>query len=62
MPKFLVESTCRDFCHERGRRWGAGFKAALERFIERKLAAACQVHNGSKRTLDASVANHIGLN
>lgn len=35
------------------------FLAALDKFVEEKVRAAAEVHNGGKKTIDASVAAFV---
>lgn len=51
----------RKHCHLRGRRISADFMVVLHQHLIHKLNAACSVHNGGKKTLDASVAAFVGL-
>lgn len=57
----LNKSALRRICKTHSRRLGTDFEIALRRFVERKLAAACAVHNGGKQTIDLTIAAHVGL-
>jgi hypothetical protein len=41
-----------------GKRVGKDYLVLLEEHIRRKVEAACRVHNGGKKTIDASIAAH----
>lgn len=43
------------------RRVGTDFLVALDAHIESRIYAACKVHNGGKKTLDAGVAGYVGV-
>ena len=51
----------RKLINQFGRRAGKGFIVALNSHVEKKVIQACECHNGSKKTLDESVAVYIGL-
>jgi hypothetical protein len=59
--KFLNQKAVKDYCHEHGKRVGKEFLDLFNAFIEKKLKVACGTHNGSKKTLDASIAGFVGL-
>lgn len=44
-----------------GRRVSAEFLQQLDAHVRRMVRNACQVHNGGKVTLDASVAGFVGI-
>lgn len=46
---------------QHGRRAGEEFLQHLDEWLHRKLVRACEVKNGGKKTLDASVAGHVGI-
>ena len=58
---FLNKKAVKTFCKERGKRVGRNFMSSLEYTVERYLEAACETHNGTKVTLDETVAGYIGL-
>lgn len=57
----LRSSAVKAFCRQRDRRVSAGFMASLDYMLRRKLALACAVHNGGKKTLDPAVAAYVGI-
>lgn len=42
-----------------GKRTGKGFLEALDRHVAELVSQACEVHNGSRSTLDATVLDYI---
>lgn len=58
---YLNKSHCRQLINMHGRRAGSDFMWLLNEFIEDKIKQACEVHNGGKQTLDATIAGYIGL-
>lgn len=58
---YINSSAVRKLCHQLGRRAGKDFLTQLNALVARKTAAACGVHNGGKKTLDASVAGFVGI-
>ncbi|MEI6194387.1 MAG: hypothetical protein WCS42_08655 [Verrucomicrobiota bacterium] len=58
---FLNCSAVRRFCNERGRRISPEFLRLLDLHLRQKLTQSCAVHNGTRQTLDASVATFVGL-
>lgn len=58
---FLKVGALKRFVHARGKLLGRDFLPLMEGHIRRRLDAACRVHNGGRKTLDASVAGHVGL-
>jgi len=46
---------------ENGRRAGEDFLQHLDEWIHRKITRACEVRNGGKKTLDVTVAGHVGI-
>ena len=61
-PKYLRVSAVKALIKRLGKRAGADFIEAVDRMVERKVRAACNTHNGSKKTLDISVASYVGIN
>jgi hypothetical protein len=57
--QFLKVSGVRKRIKHNGKRVSEEFILALDAFIRRKIDAACRVHNGGKKTLDASIAGHV---
>lgn len=43
------------------RRVGKEFLALFDTFVEQKIRSCCETHNGSKKTLDVSVAIYNGI-
>ena len=60
-PVYLRVSSVKKRIQSKGRRPSAQFIHLLDKKVERLVDAACKVHNGGKKTLDATVAGHIGL-
>jgi hypothetical protein len=44
---------------EHGKRCSAEYLLALDDLVRSKIEAACRVHNGGRKTLDATVAGHV---
>lgn len=61
VPKYLRVSAVKALIRENDRRAGADFLELLDRMVERKVRAACKTHNGSKKTLDVTVAGYVGI-
>jgi len=59
--RLLCVSHIRRMCNARGKRCGKEFLQTLGQFVAEKVDAACDVHNGGKLTLDASVAYYAGV-
>jgi len=59
--RYLNVAAVRTLVNREGKRVGKDFLLSLDIHIEQKLLAACKVHNGSKKTLDSSVAYFVGL-
>jgi hypothetical protein len=57
----LNHAKVRRLAKENGKRISPEFMAQLEGFLRRKIAAACAVHNGGRKTLDASIAGYVGI-
>lgn len=55
--RYVRASGVRRLVKEQGKRSGAGFLNALDKHIYETVCRACKVHNGSKKTLDATVFN-----
>jgi hypothetical protein len=51
----------RKLIKDSGRRVSPEFLQLLDRHIETTVKKACETHNGSKKTLDASIAGMIGM-
>jgi len=60
-PKFFKGSVVRKLIKDSGRRVSPEFLQLLDKHIEFKVKKACETHNGSKKTLDASVAGIVGI-
>lgn len=56
---YIVVSNVKKLAHAHNKRVGQDFLARLNHFVERKLAAALEVHNGGRKTLDAAVADYV---
>jgi len=59
--RFLNAAAVKKAIQENGRRAGREFLVALDEHVEHKILAACRTRNGTKITLDRSVAQHLGL-
>lgn len=53
---YIRPSIVRRLVKSNGKRVSKAFLYALDAFIERKVIAACNEHNGGRKTLDASIA------
>lgn len=60
-PKYFKGSVVRKLIKEHGRRVSPEFLQLLDRHIELTVKKACETHNGTKKTLDASVAGSVGM-
>jgi hypothetical protein len=60
-PKYFKGSVVRKLIKDSGRRVSPEFLQLLDRHIETTVKKACETHNGSKKTLDASIAGMIGM-
>jgi hypothetical protein len=58
---FIKASAVRQFVNANGRLVSPQFLRLVDAHVRRKLAAACGVHNGGKKTLDGTVAGHVGI-
>lgn len=56
MARYLVVSNVKKLAKQNQRRVGKDFLSTLDAQIEEWIVRACQIHNGGKRTLDASLA------
>lgn len=61
MKNLLNHKAIKELAKENGKRVSADFFACLERFVEKKIVKACNIWNGQKKTLDASVAGFVGI-
>ena len=61
MAKFIVVSAVKKLVKEGGRRTSAEFITLLDNYVEDKLNEAIKLHNGNKKTLDATVAGLVGI-
>jgi len=57
--QFLQVSKVRARVNENGKRVSTEFLLALDDLVRRKVDAACSVHNGGRKTLDASVLGFV---
>lgn len=60
-PKYFKGSVVRKLIKDSGRRVSPEFLQLLDRHIETIVKKACETHNGSKKTLDATIAGMVGL-
>jgi hypothetical protein len=56
---YIRPSIVRRLVKANGKRLSQAFLYALDSYIERKVIAACNEHNGGRKTLDASVAAYV---
>lgn len=59
MSLLIVSSKVRALAKEKGKRVSPEFIEELNRRMTNKIIAACAVHNGGKKTLDAFIAGYI---
>jgi hypothetical protein len=59
--QYIVESKVKKLIREQGKIPGKEFLLALDIFVAVKIKQACKVHNGGKKTLDATVAGYAGI-
>ena len=57
----LNVSQVKEVCKKNGRRCGRDFIHQLDMFVHQKIKDACAQHNGGKITLDATVAEFVGI-
>jgi len=57
--KFLNQSAVRSLVKENGKRSSQEFLLALDDLVRRRVNAACNIHNGGRVTLDATVLGHV---
>jgi hypothetical protein len=56
---YLKPSAIRRTIRDGGKRCGADFLQALDRYVDTLLTRALTTHNGSKKTVDASVLAYL---
>ena len=56
MAAYIVVSKVKKLAKEYGKRVGKDYLASLDQQISEWVRRSCVLHNGSKKTLDASVA------
>ena len=56
---YIRSAGIRKLAKENGKRCGSDFLEALERFVYARVVACCKQFNGSKKTLDGTLANFI---
>jgi len=54
--RYINQKAVRQLAKTYGKRTGKDFLDALNRHVEHKVIKACEVWNGSKKTLDQAVA------
>ena len=57
--QFVRESGVKRKAKLHEKRCGKDFLRVMDEFIHDKVVRACVLHNGSKKTLDATVAQHV---
>lgn len=61
MAVYVKEAVIRRAVHREGRRCSREFVEMLDRHVAAKIASACRVHNGGRKTVDAEIGAYIGL-
>ena len=59
MATYIVTSHVRRLVNEHGKRCSVEFLEALDRHVAEKIEEALAVHNGGKRTLDATIISYV---
>lgn len=57
--QYLNQAAVRKLIKENGKRSSQEYLLALDDLVRSRTNAACRVHNGGKKTLDASVLGHV---
>lgn len=58
---FINKKAIKELARKNGRIAGKEFIEHLNMFVERKVAQACEVKDGGKKTLTSDVANYVGI-
>lgn len=61
VPTYIKAHKVKALIKSNGRRTSPEFLLLLDQKVEALVNKACQVHNGGKKTLDATVAGHVGI-
>lgn len=61
LTRFVRSSEVRKHAKVMGRRVSPEFLCLLDAFVQERLDCALGVHNGGKKTLDATVAGYAGI-
>lgn len=56
---YLKATIIRGLAKSHGKRVSRAFLNALDQYVEAKVIAACQTHNGGLKTLDAGLAHYL---
>lgn len=56
---YLKATIIRGLAKSHGKRVSRAFLHALDQYVEAKIIAACQTHNGGLKTLDAGLAHYL---
>ena len=59
MARYIMPTRVRALAHEHDRRISAAALDALDRYVASLLDRAASVHNGGKRTIDATVIDFV---
>lgn len=59
--QYVKVSGIKTLVKSNNKRVSKDFIDALDRHIRHKVQLACQVYNGGKKTLDATIAGFVGL-
>jgi len=60
-PTLIVVSKAKARAKAKGRRLGSDFLGLLDQFVAERIDAACEVHDGGRVTLGATVAGYVGI-
>lgn len=61
LPTYLKNHKIKALIKANNRRCGPEFMKLLDKHVEALVTRACGVHNGGKKTLDATVAGFAGI-
>lgn len=56
---YLKTSAVRRLVREQGKRCSQEFLVALDDLVRRKITAAASIHNGGRKTLDATLVGYV---
>lgn len=61
VPTIIKQHLVRKLVKENGKRIAQDVLDSMEDALKRRIVAACNVHNGGKKTIDLTVAQAAGL-